>query len=45
MEKLYYIFDLEENKPITEDLSHDDAIEWLIKNGVTSRHVLMEKSE
>jgi hypothetical protein len=42
MEKLYYILDSEENKPTTEHLSYDEAIEWLIKNGNPVIHILVE---
>lgn len=40
MEELYYILDIETNLPLIENLTYQKAIEWLIENGVASKHVL-----
>jgi hypothetical protein len=39
MEQLYYILDTSTNTIIVENLTHNQAIEWLIENGIASNHI------
>lgn len=45
MEKLYYILDTEINEIVLDNLTHDECMQWLIENGIASKHVMFEKTE
>lgn len=40
MEPLYYILDTSTNTVIIDNLTYDQAIEWLEQNGIASIHIL-----
>lgn len=40
MEQLYYILSLSTNTAVIENLTYDQAIEWLEQNGVACDHIL-----
>lgn len=44
MEQLYYILDTSTNIVVIENLTHDQGIEWLEKNGIASIHILTEQN-
>lgn len=39
MDQLYYIIDTTTNTTIVENLTYDQATEWLEQNGLASDHV------
>ncbi len=43
MEQLYYILDTELNEVVIDNISYDDGINWLIENGVASKHIILPK--
>lgn len=43
MEQKWYIYDLDLNKVLIDNLSHDQAQAWLIENGIASKHVMFEQ--
>jgi len=40
MEPLHYILDTSTNTTVAENLTYDQAIEWLEANGIASIHIL-----
>lgn len=40
MEQLYYILDLQNNDRVVENLTLEQANEWLEQNGIASIHVV-----
>jgi hypothetical protein len=40
MEQLYYILDTSTNTPVIENITYDQAMEWLEQNGIASIHIL-----
>lgn len=43
MEKLYYILDSSTNIIVIDNLTKEQSIDWLIKNGNPIIHICMEK--
>lgn len=41
MEPLYYILDTPTNTILAENLTYDQAMEWLSENGIASDHILV----
>ena len=41
MEPLYYVLDTTSNTTVVENLTHDQAMEWLVENGVASDHIVI----
>lgn len=44
MEKIYYILDSETNETIIDNLTYDQGMDWLIQNGLPTKHLLLPKS-
>ena len=41
MESLYYILETPTNTVIIDNLTYDQAIEWLQQNGIACDHIMM----
>ena len=44
METLYYILDSETKEILLDNLSYEQGIDWLINNGLPTRHLILPKS-